>query len=239
MPDISVGPAQGCDPWPITWPCVTTGDAPALIALAQSAAQNILWGLSGRRLGLCQTTESYRAPCTSRCGGLPDGTPSGVRYVLEGQPRSCCRIRLAQSPVRAIEEVHLYNVTLDPTKYALHRGNLVRLGSCWPCDDECLNPPIEVAYSYGVDVGALGALAMGELACEILSGIKGADCRLPANVISITRQGVTYDLGDATTLFNQGRVGLPISDAFLRDANPGRLVSASAVYSPDTAHRVR
>jgi len=239
MSDSSVGPDQGCDDWPIKWPCLTSADDADLIVLAARAAQDILWGLSGRRLGLCHTTESYRAPCTSRCVGLPEGTPAGVRYRLEEQPRSCCRIRLAQTPVRAVTEVSLYGVALDPSEYALHRGNLVRLGLCWPCDSECLDPPIRVSYSYGVDVGALGELAMGELACEILHGMKNEDCRLPANVISVTRQGVTYDLGDAATLFAQGRIGLPISDAFLRASNPGKLMSASSVHSPDVARRIR
>lgn len=239
MSDSSVGPDQGCDDWPIRWSCETAEDDLDFMALAQQAAQDILWGLSGRRLGLCHTTESYRAPCTGRCPGLPDGTPAGVRYRLEEQPRSCCRIRLAQAPVRSIEEVTLYGVILDPDEYALHRGNLVRLGLCWPCDTECLEPPIRVAYSYGVEVGAIGELAMGELACEILHGMKGEDCRLPANVISVTRQGITYDLGDARTLFEQGRIGLPLCDMFLRDLNPGRLMSASTVHSPDMARRVR
>jgi hypothetical protein len=80
---------------------------------------------------------------------------------------------------------------------------------------------------------------MGELACELLAGLTGADCRLPSNAVAITRQGVTVDLGDVRTLFEMGRIGLPISDAFLRSVNPNHLQSRSMVYSPDLARRVR
>jgi hypothetical protein len=141
--------------------------------------------------------------------------------------------------VRAILAVEVEGVLLDPESYALEGDVLWRADGCWPCVDDCDEPQIVVTYAYGIDPPALAELAMGELACEILAGVEGRDCQLPSNAISITRQGVTVDLGDAQTLFAQGRIGLPLSDAFLRQANPGRLMSASRVYSPDMARRAR
>jgi hypothetical protein len=105
--------------------------------------------------------------------------------------------------------------------------------------DDCDDPAIEVSYIYGIDVPILGQLAMGEVACEILAGLSGADCRLPSNAISVSRQGVTVDLGDAQTLFDQGRIGLPLADAFLRAVNPTKIVSQSMVFSPDMTRRAR
>jgi hypothetical protein len=107
------------------------------------------------------------------------------------------------------------------------------------CEDDCQEPPVEVTYKYGIDVPALGELAMGELACEILAGLRGLDCRLPSNAVSVTRQGITVDLGDASTLYNEHRIGLPLCDAFIRDANPNRLKMQSSVHSPDLTRRVR
>lgn len=128
---------------------------------------------------------------------------------------------------------------LAPEEYALEGDRVMRFGECWPCDEGCDDPPIKVIYVYGVDVPPLGELAMGELACEFLAALTGADCRLPSNAVSITRQGVTVELGDQRTLFETGRIGLPISDAFIRSANPNRLQSQSRVWTPDVARRAR
>lgn len=232
-----------CEPWPVRYPCDVLDEDPTLLELARSSAESILWGLSGRRYGVCSTTEWYEMPCSSVCA-LPfaDDFGPGVEWRLTGDwnyRRKCCEIPLQQRPARAILEVKIDGVVLDPAEYQLQRDTLGRLGECWPCNQECDEPRIEVTYEYGIDVPALGELAMGELTCELLAGFTGADCRLPSNAISVTRQGVTVDLGDAQTLFDQGRIGLPISDAFLRETNPDRLTTRSVVYSPDRARRIR
>jgi hypothetical protein len=228
-----------CTDWPIRWPCDITDTDEDLLDLARESAQSILWGLSGRRYGVCETTESYRVACHQSCVPIYRDFGPGVEYLLGGRREVCCRLALAQIPVRAILSVEVDGVVIDPDTYALERDTLWRADSCWPCVDDCDEPAIVVTYAYGVDPPPLAELAMGELACEILAGVEGRDCRLPSNAVSVTRQGVTVDLGDAQTLFAQGRIGLPLSDAFLRMSNPGRLPSASRVYSPDMARRAR
>lgn len=231
-----------CTAWPITWPCPIDDYDEALIALATEAAQSLLWSLSGRRYGLCSTTEAYRLNCSDPCGNpYGDQFGPGVEWRLDHgmEPRRCCRINLAQRPVRSIDAVLVLGDLLDPAEYQLERDTLLRLGQCFPCEQECDAAPVEVTYTYGIDVPALGQLAMGEVACEFLRGWTGADCRLPSNVTSISRQGVTLDLGDVDTLFRAGRVGMPISDAFLRSVNPNALQSASQVWSPDLSRRAR
>jgi len=230
-----------CEDWPVKYPCDVSGVDPTLLGLARESAQNLLWSLSGRRYGVCQTTESYRLPCIDPC--LPpawDRFGPGVEYALGWDNRDpCCRLPLAQTPVRAIISVVEKGVTLTADDYALERDVLWRNGQCWECDDDCDDPPVVVTYDWGIDVPPLGELAMGELTCEFLAAFEGRDCQLPSNAVSITRQGVTVDLGDVETLYRMGRIGLPISDAFLRSTNPNRLVSASKVYSPDLGRRVR
>lgn len=228
-----------CEPWPIRWPCDTTSDDPVLLDLVAQAAQSILWGLTGRRYGICSTTEGYRLPCNSPCAPpYGDRFGPGVQWELQaGTARVCCRIHLSQLPVRAIEQVLVYGDVLDPSQYLLDRDVLMRLGECWPCTLDCDPPNVEVTYRYGIDVPVLGELAMGELACELLRGVTGADCRLPSNAVSITRQGVSVDLGTVKELYDYGRIGLPISDAFIRETNPNHLASRSQVWSPDLARR--
>jgi hypothetical protein len=230
-----------CDDWPIRYPCDVAEVDPALLTLVRESAQSILWSLSGRRYGTCTTTESFRTPCDDPCyQPYYSEFGPGVEYQLGVRYRDpCCRLQLASLPVRAIVEVTVQGEILDPSEYALERDVLWRNGACWPCDSACDEPPVVVEYIYGIDPPPLAELAMGELACELLAGLQGADCRLPSNAVAITRQGVTVDLGDVRTLFEMGRIGLPICDAFLRSVNPNHLASRSVVYSPDLARRVR
>lgn len=232
---------MSCEVWNVRFPCDVSEYAPELVEAAVDASQSILWAMSGRRFGVCEQTESYSMPCTSQCY-VPwaDEFGPGVEYQLGySSRRKCCAITLASKPVRAITQVKVNGEVLDPSEYYLGRGVLYRLGTCWPCDDECEFPPIEVTYKYGIDVPVLGELAMGELACELLAGWDGMDCRLPSNAISVTRQGVTVDLASPETLFAQNRLGLPICDQFIFTNNPDRLRSHSTIHSPDVPRRIR
>lgn len=232
-----------CEPWPIRWACDIDDVDPTLLSLAQDAAQSLLWSLTGRRYGICTETQAYRPPCTSPCvqPWVREFGP-GVDWRVNGgwgYLHRCCALPLTSTPVRAIESVVVLGTTLDPTAYALERDSVMQYDECWPCDTGCDDPPVVVTYTYGIDVPALGELAMGEVACEFLAALTGADCRLPSNAVSVTRQGITVDLGDQRTLFEMGRIGLPIADAFIRSVNPNRLQSQSRVYSPDMARRAR
>lgn len=230
-----------CADWDIQWSCdVTTTDEDKLDTV-RLAAQELLWAMSGRRYGVCTITEGYRLPCTSPCY-VPwaDDFGPGVEWRLgDTRRRRCCAIPLHQNPVRGIFDVTVFGVPLTTDEYYLGRNTLYRIGECFPCDDECDVPPVQVTYTYGIDPPVLAKLALGELACEMLRALDGADCRLPSNAISVTRQGVTVDLGDPQTLFEQNRIGLPICDEFLRMANPDGLRQRSQVYSPDMPRRVQ
>jgi hypothetical protein len=121
-----------CEPWPIRWPCDITDTDEALLDLAQESAQSILWGLSGRRYGVCTTTESYRVGCHSSCVPIWRDFGPGVEYLLGGRREVCCRLHLQQIPVRAILAVEVEGVLLDPESYALEGDVLWRADDCWP-----------------------------------------------------------------------------------------------------------
>lgn len=227
-----------CSPWPIRWTCdIPFEDEPDLVDLAISGAQDILWGLSGRRYGICETEEAYRPPCDQCLPPYGDTFGPGVELALGREKRDCCKIHLDSQPVRNILSVIVNGETLDASEYALDINVLRRVGRCWPCGDGCDEPPVVVTYEWGLDVPPLGELAMGEVACELLRAMKRLDCRLPANAVRIDRQGVSIELEPLQELYAMNRLGLPISDQFLRAVNPTRLVSRSKVYTPDFARR--
>jgi hypothetical protein len=232
---------MSCEVWSVRFPCDVSEYDASLVAAAVDASQSILWAMTGRRFGVCEQTESYSMPCSSPCY-VPwaDDFGPGVEYRLGyGDRRKCCALTLSSKPVRSITQVKVFGEVLDPSEYYLGRGVLYRLGACFPCDDDCDFPPIEVTYKYGIDVPVLGELAMGELACELLAGWEGIDCRLPSNAVSVSRQGVTVDLSNPEVLFAQNRIGLPICDQFIYTNNPDKLRGHSTVHSPDIARRVR
>lgn len=240
---------MACDPWPIRWACDVQNVDPEMLDLVQQAATNILWGLTGRRYGVCSTTEAYIFDCGSPCN-LPwsASMPDGVRYVYDtayGAPfirwwnDGRCKIQLARQPVRQVIEVRLNGAVLDASNYDVQRDGLTRLTHVWPCASGCSEAPVEVDYEFGFEVPPLGELAMGELACELLAALEGRDCQLPSNVTSVARQGTTITLGDAATLFGDSRTGLPVVDAFIQATNPNRLRQSGRVASPDLARHAK
>jgi hypothetical protein len=147
---------------------------------------------------------------------------------------------LLPSPVNSVTQVMIDGVALDPSAYRVDNNRLlVRTdGQRWPrCNDLAKADDQPGAWSvtaqYGKDVPTGGRLAVGELACEILRAMDGKDCRLPAGVTNIARQGVTINFPDLGELFRKGRTGLYLPDAFIASVNPYNMASRSRVYSVD------
>jgi hypothetical protein len=121
---------------------------------------------------------------------------------------------------------------------------LVRVGGTWPAcqqleagDDQ--PGTWSVLARYGQEVPELGRLAAGELACEVLRGLRGEDCRLPRNLVSLVRQGVSLSFPDPAEQVKARLVGLPWGDLFIRTFNPGRLARRAKVYDPDAPAAAR
>ena len=219
-----------CDEWPIIWTC----DKPAGLTAEQEAgaieaARMLLWSRTGRRLGLCGAVDRFEP--IPGCVMPPAGWPES------GGWRSVGAIFLPNTPVAEIVSVAENGVTLSPSSYRLEGAQLVRLNGSWPSGSY----PVEVSYRYGVPIVApragLVALAMGELAAELAAGVCGGVCKLPSRAVSITRQGVTVELGGAEEYINGGLLGLPLSDQLINTVNPRKRSSASQVFSLDMARR--
>src|SRR3546814_18081280 len=98
-------------------------------------------------------------------------------------------------------------------------------GGVWPrCNDLSEDDTEEGTWSvtatFGEAVPEGAKFAMGQLACEILRAAGGGDCKLPAGLQQLVRQGVTISYPDGGALFRQGRTGLYLVDLFINAWNP-------------------
>lgn len=136
-------------------------------------------------------------------------------------------------PVISVDEVLVDGVVVPPTSYRVddyHR--LVRTdGECWPgCNDLTL-PDTEpstfsVTYTAGRRPPIELQMAAAELACELKVACSGSDCRFPANVTSVNRQGVTLNIDALEAAVTEGVSGLAVVDAAVRRYNCQRAKSA-------------
>jgi len=228
----------GCDPWPVG-PCPATDEVDPNYAWATMAAQDLLWATSGRQFGVCRVTQTIRVARGGGCA-FPWEMQAAILgpHVLPGlmvgvMPHwRCCAVRLS-GPVRSVTEVRLDGVA--QTGWVLDGDDLLTTdGSCWPGDSDCSPPGLEVDYEHGVAPPSIAALAMAEVTSELLKACAGdPSCRLPARVVSLSRQGVTMAMLDPQEYLTAGRLGLPLSDWFITTTNPAGLIMPSRVVSPD------
>jgi hypothetical protein len=225
-----------------------------------AVASQLLWALSGRRLGPCPVTVR---PCRRTCletaplGGITWGTASPwIPYIgLDGQWRnasvcgcqsdcSCgelCEVYLP-GPVYDVVSVNVDGQDLPPGAFRVDApGRLVRTdGQCWPdCQDMSAEPgapdTFTVTYRWGLPLDEAATAAVSELVCHFLKGCSpgSCGCKINKNLTRVTRQGMEMEMPDPTLIYAEGRTGLPLVDLWLATVNPYRLTSPSRVYSPD------
>lgn len=145
-------------------------------------------------------------------------------------------------PVAQVNTVWIDGAVFEA--WALYNANmLVRTdGEQWPACQNLDRDLTEdgtwgVDYTRGIPWPVGGRRAVGALACEfarLCSGDKR--CRIPANVVSVTRDGVSYDL-DPTTYYENGLTSLPEVDLFVSSVNPKHIARPFGVYTPQTIRR--
>jgi hypothetical protein len=239
-----------CAPWEPIWCCELATGSAAVTGAAVQAATEVLWALSGQRFGLCEVT---LRPCRRECrdtGWPVAGSPPWPQPILrDGQwvnvtcgacsgPCSCTALEEAVLPggVYNLVEVRVDGVALATTAYRLDDNRiLVRVdGGTWPtCQDLSLPDTAvgtwSVTATFGEPVPVLGQQAVGELACEMVRACRGEDCRLPANVQQLARQGVTISFPESQDLVER----LYFGRLFLNAVNPNRLRGRPQVYDVD------
>jgi hypothetical protein len=232
-----------CEEWPITWPCPITGIDQALTDGAHSLAAQLLWAMSGYRVGRCTFREAFRPAAAGGCG-FPYKDQNGNWRNGGRIGGQCCKVLLSHRPVESIFAVAYPFAPdggdiLDPDTYVLEGSWLRSRVGCWPMAGECEDPELLVTYYAGVPFPIGTGGAVGEVACEYLTALQGGQCRLPSRATSITRQGVTVTLDTAAEFVGRGRIGLPMADAWLESVVGIGPRVASRVYSPDLPRAVR
>lgn len=206
----------------------------------QSLQDIIYWdqrrGLDGTNMGVM----SY----------FPTLIDGAVFNIACGCNQGCCTCKsdcevLLPGPVCAITNVTVGGIVRNPSTYKLFSGNklvffkdLEGNSNCPPCQD--YNLPLgglntwSVTYTIGRPVPAEANLAAGLYACELgrlLSNDKS--CSLPAQVQSLSRQGIDFAFADPFLLAKEGLTGIPTVDLIIKSLNPERITRPSRVWSPD------
>ncbi len=235
-----------CEPWTtaedVADCCgVTIGsdNTEALEAAAENASA-ILYILSGARFaGTCERT--VRPVGRHICWGP---------WIIHRHERRrrLSRVKLA-GYATAITEVLIDGQVVEPSLYRLDEHiYLTRMADpdgtprAWPSgqrDDLPASEPntFQVTYEYGLQPPGAGTAAARSLACELYkacpaSGDSPGECKLPAGVTRIVRQGVTIDkVASIASMLRKGATGLTLVDAFL--GGYGRPTRRSALWSPD------
>ncbi|QYN17609.1 hypothetical protein [Amycolatopsis sp. DSM 110486] len=170
----------------------------------------------------CLCGNTHRCSCTEVCEiELPGWLPEPVRVEIDGR------------------DIPLIEFRVDNGRRLVWEG-----GDCFPlCQDlsKRLGEPgtWAVEFKSGLPVPAGGDTAASDLACELLKACNPAHsegCKLPDNVRSVTRQGVTIDFD--TTVAASGKFNVPSVDLWVQAANPTGLLRPVEVYSPDVPHPV-
>lgn len=255
MTDQAQGP---CEAWPAIFCCDLTAANCPVSGSALMAATEILYKLSGQQFGLCEFTfRPCKQTCgLDGWGFLDSWWQWGGSYGLWPRPvffdgawfnltcgscgGSCSCQPLEEawlpSPIYSVSEVKVDGVVLPTSAYRVDDfRKLVRVdGGTWPICQNLAAADTEadtwsVTLTIGQPVPTIGQMAVGELACEMMS----PECRIPRNAASVTRQGVTIDFPTFSELLTNGLLGLRWTDIFISTYNPRRLQAPPQVYDVD------
>ena len=211
---------------------------------ATDLAVSVMWALSGRQYGVCPVVAR---PCRA---GLDIGSELGVigQYSLTridggwlNSPCGCgsvCRLGGPRAvhlpgPVNAVSTVKIDGEELPETAYRVEGNVLYRVGGVWPPQN--LGAPAgevgtwTVEYERGQAVPPGVDRLTGLLAQEFIAACTGGKCRLPRNVTSVTRQGVSYQVYNPQEIYTTGKTGLAEIDMWLAAINPHALMQAPVV----------
>jgi hypothetical protein len=133
----------------------------------------------------------------------------------------------------AIDEVTIGGDVLDPSKYELRANDLVRIdGESFPCCQDDMT----ITFTHGVAPPLSGVTAAAVLGCELYLACSPSGkekCRLPRNISSIARQGVSVIFQSLVNPRAHFRFGIWEIDIFLEAYNPTGTTARSIILSPD------
>jgi len=227
------------DEIPAPVPTLPGGEEDWDLVIAQ--ASEALWALSGRRwAGVTTRTVEVVAPAAADPSPASWGGLVAHPHVVAGEiiNHACCpaptSVRLPGTPSE-IYEVTVGSTVRDPDSYRLNGDYLEdRTRTGWPICD----PGLVVTYTDGREPPQAGRRAAATLAREMARAWLGDPaCGLPANVTSVTRQGITQAFVPASQIIALGQTGVVPVDLWLATVNPAKLTRRARAWSPDTQPR--
>lgn len=235
------------------WDTLTTEEQ----AAAASAASFVLWAATGRQFGPCPVTvrPCGRDACDQGVGNW--GIYNGVwtPFVYGGQWFNCgcwdichcgpsARIYLP-GPVASVTTVTLDGVVVDPSTYRVDDNRyLVRTGAgnTWPWrqdfDVDSGAGTLFVTYNRGTPVPAYLLAAAGTYACNWAKMCRNEPCQIPTRVVTLTRQGTTFDGTSIDDLLDRGLTGVTSVDQVIAAINPYGLKGRTRILSPDSDYPI-
>jgi hypothetical protein len=178
--------------------------------------------------------------------------PYGLNMLYRGQegPQN---ILLCASEIdlgheaRSVESIKIDGTEIDPTTWRLDPlGKLIRQPDSagnrlvWPCCTRVDVPSggigtFEVTYVYGVDPPTDVVMAVNVMAGQFWLALnQPSQCKLPAHMQTMTRQGVTATfITDTTVYLSKGFTGIAVIDQIIAAHNPNHLFRRAKVLDID------
>lgn len=164
------------------------------------------------------------------CSLYPGECESTLRPCLECNCRehACgCHYEIVplagRYPVLEVTEVRIDGVLVPDTVYRLDEyARLVRTdGDVWPRRQDLSADPLTdtdtflISFKTGRSVPPELQYAAALLACELKKACNGQGCRLPDNIRTVVREGVTYEVANIAELMD-GSFQVPELDLILK-----------------------
>lgn len=188
------------------------------------------------------TAEKYPGIITTKeCYSSNDASVQFAPVLLQGKmvnlPVNSSRgnrreLYLRNSPVRSINKITINGEEASLADYQLRNYSYIvktnkTAWNFYPGYEVC------VEYRYGARPPRMGVEAAVKLANELILAIENSpDCAIPANVTSVSRQGMEFQMTDPQTFIEQGRTGIREVDMFIAAANPTKSRKRARLFSP-------
>lgn len=256
---IAPSSGQTCTPWAThedaIGPCATYDVDPDELDLCMQIATDILWNLTGRQWpGICTDTirpqaqwKKWDGPPMWWASALAQGvadSPWGWCSCHRGRETGCARVPELKLPSGPVDPSSVV-VMLDGEEFSEWRVDdgryLVRTdGDQWPCCQDLLLPDtalntFSVTWNFAHNPPSAGRRMAAVYGCQIAMAFDptlNGQCKLPARVKAVTRQGVSVGAVDPETLVEKGQVGIPTVDAWVASIIAGRARRRATVIVP-------
>lgn len=248
---------DGCE-WPLDPGCFSdewTSYGEAVRQRAWALASSSMRALTAYRVGGCPITVrpcKPNVPCIlpsydawiAAGGWMAPGITADGLWVNScgcGGPCSCsalCEVRLP-APIGEVYSVKVGGAELPLTDFRIDNRRILvytGTGDCPFAATQDLNLPDtapdtwSVTYLNAYPVDQNGAYAAARLALEFAKACEGKNCKLPAGVSQVVRQGVSFTVN--TGLFSEGVTGIREIDAYISTVNPDKRKSQTKIWYP-------